>query len=313
MALADAVKEIVDRSGLQCATAACVIAGGLLVGGPGVVLALADPGGAGQHDADGSHPSGSGVGPAGVRHDYNVALESGTSARGGNPRQHRWGQWLGDWQGEGAGGAGEGTGGTGLHEPCDHSGGNEGGGGNSGGLGAPPPGSGGTSGPPGHGGRRPPPVIVPGVPQQPQPPPVVPDIVGATMGPAEGRPPEAGPPVLTLPLVVSPPAVGGVGPGPRVELPRGAGTPPEVKSEPLSSPREPVPGETGNTDGGPSESFRSGYSDYLRTAGVTEMAALALPGVGGILLLTAGGGFIGYRQAKAGHAVRTEGIARFLH
>jgi hypothetical protein len=116
---------------------------------------------------------------------------------------------------------------------------------------------------------------------------------------------------LTLPLIGLPPsaAPGGVGPGPRVELPRGA---PEVKTEPLKTSREPMPGPLGR-DISPPASFRAGYSEYLRTAGVTQMAALALPGVGGILLLTASGGFIGYRQAKVGHAVRTEGIARFLH
>ena len=38
---------------------------------------------------------------------------------------------------------------------------------------------------------------------------------------------------------------------------------------------------------------------------------LALPGVGGLVILTAAGVRVGYRQAKAGFAVRTAGIARF--
>ncbi|HME48170.1 hypothetical protein [Mycobacterium sp.] len=303
------MKEIVDRSGLQYAAAACVIVGGLLVGGPGLVAALADTGGVGQHDGGGSHPGSGG----GLNRDKTTGVTEGTTSpqRGDNPGQRRPGQWPGGDKpggdkpgGNKPGGDKPGQGdGSGAHDPCD-----DGGNGGDGGVGTPPPGSG--SGPSRHHGRRPPPVITPGPPQQPQPGPVEPDIIGATAGPAEAPAPEAGPPVLTLPLVVPPePAVGGVGPGPRVELPRGTpGAPAEVKNEPL----EPMPGEVGH-DVGLSSGFRTGYSDYLRTAGVTQMAALALPGVGGILLLTAGGGFIGYRQAKAGHLVRTEGIARFLH
>ena len=54
----------------------------------------------------------------------------------------------------------------------------------------------------------------------------------------------------------------------------------------------------------------------LNAAGVlpislAALAALALPGAGGLALLTAAGVRIGYRQAKAGFAVRTAGIAGF--
>ena len=58
--------------------------------------------------------------------------------------------------------------------------------------------------------------------------------------------------------------------------------------------------------------FRAGYPDYLRTAAMTEIAGLALTGAAGLLGLTAAGGLVGYRQAKAGHAVRAAGTARFL-
>ena len=58
--------------------------------------------------------------------------------------------------------------------------------------------------------------------------------------------------------------------------------------------------------------FRAGYSDYLRNAGQAQITAIAVPGAVAILLFTAGGGFIGYRQARAGHVIRAEGIARFL-
>ena len=46
---------------------------------------------------------------------------------------------------------------------------------------------------------------------------------------------------------------------------------------------------------------------------MSQVAALAVPGVAGILVLTGAGGFVGYRQAKAGHAVRTGRTARFVN
>ena len=54
----------------------------------------------------------------------------------------------------------------------------------------------------------------------------------------------------------------------------------------------------------------------LNAAGVlpislAALAALALPGAGGLMVLTAAGVRIGYRQAKAGFAVRAAGIAGF--
>jgi hypothetical protein len=71
----------------------------------------------------------------------------------------------------------------------------------------------------------------------------------------------------------------------------------------------PAAGPIGNTV---PQSFRAGYPPYLRSARIGEVAALALPGVAGIVALTAMGGLVGYRQAKAGHAVRAAGTARFL-
>ena len=45
--------------------------------------------------------------------------------------------------------------------------------------------------------------------------------------------------------------------------------------------------------------------------GLAALAALALPGAGGLVVLTAAGVRVGYRQAKAGFVLRTAGIARF--
>ena len=44
---------------------------------------------------------------------------------------------------------------------------------------------------------------------------------------------------------------------------------------------------------------------------LAALAALALPGVAGLLIVTAAGVRIGYRQAKAGVALRTAGMAHF--
>jgi hypothetical protein len=183
-------------------------------------------------------------------------------------------------------------------------------------LGAPPPGS--SSGGRHH-QRTGPPVNVPIPPLQPQPGPAEPNVVGATAGPTEVPGLGAEVPVLTAPLVLPPP-LPLIGAGPAAGARGGlagaepgtplAGAPPA--RGPLPSSREPFAINFRDTLSPPA-SVRVGYSEFLRTAGVTQMAALAGPGLTGILLLTAGGGFIGYRQAKAGHAVRTEGIARFLH
>jgi hypothetical protein len=59
-------------------------------------------------------------------------------------------------------------------------------------------------------------------------------------------------------------------------------------------------------------SYRIGYTEYLRTAGLPQVAALAVPGLVGILVLTGAGGLVGYRQARAGHAVHVGGSAHFM-
>src|SRR4051794_28522679 len=49
----------------------------------------------------------------------------------------------------------------------------------------------------------------------------------------------------------------------------------------------------------------------LAPASLSALAALALPGVGGLLIVCAAGVRVGYRQAKVAFAVRSTGIARF--
>jgi hypothetical protein len=54
------------------------------------------------------------------------------------------------------------------------------------------------------------------------------------------------------------------------------------------------------------------YPRFLRTPTVGELAAVALPGVTGLLFLTFSGGFIGYRQANSARFIRAQGAERFL-
>lgn len=81
---------------------------------------------------------------------------------------------------------------------------------------------------------------------------------------------------------------------PRDVSPGAPGTP--VKPVPPTQPRNVFAAEShlvASTD------FRPGYPDYLRAAGLSEVAAVAVPGFAGIITLTAAGGLVGYRQARA--------------
>ena len=57
--------------------------------------------------------------------------------------------------------------------------------------------------------------------------------------------------------------------------------------------------------------LRHAVSDLPVAVSVAALAAVALPGVGGLVILTLAGVRIGYRQAKAGFVLRAAGIARF--
>jgi hypothetical protein len=50
----------------------------------------------------------------------------------------------------------------------------------------------------------------------------------------------------------------------------------------------------------------------LAPVSLSALAAFALPGVGGLLIICAAGMRLGYRQAKAALTVRTTGLARFV-
>jgi len=115
---------------------------------------------------------------------------------------------------------------------------------------------------------------------------------------------------ITLPIVVAPAT--GLGAGGSPGTPMLPGTPRGVSAEPPAG-REPLPANVGSNVAVPAASYRIGYTEYLRSAGLSGVAVLAVPGVAGMLVLTGAGGLVGYRQAKAGHALHTSGTARFVN
>ncbi|HEV7423289.1 MAG TPA: hypothetical protein VGO30_26205 [Mycobacterium sp.] len=138
---------------------------------------------------------------------------------------------------------------------------------------------------------------------------------------------------ITLPVIVIPGAdaaagagggsgpsgAGGPGLAPRPGIPS-APKPPVTTHGDSSMPPPPKSGRQQNSPPAfsagnqaiPAPSYRMGYVEYLRAAGFGQVAAVAVPGFTGILILTGAGGLIGYRQARAGRSVRSGNTARFM-
>lgn len=159
-------------------------------------------------------------------------------------------------------------------------------------------------------GGFPSPPLTPQVPGEPTPSePGVLAAAGGGLAPAIGLPGALAP--ISPPVMIMP-RVGG---SPSRAAPPVAEPPAPAPARPVAPQRPagiaPAPASTPTLSGMPA-SFRAGYPEYLRSARLTEVAGLALPGVAGIVALTALGGLVGFRQAKAGHAVRSAGTARFL-
>lgn len=62
----------------------------------------------------------------------------------------------------------------------------------------------------------------------------------------------------------------------------------------------------------PPPPVRLGYPDELRDADLAKVLSTALPGLAAMAGMTALGGLIGYRQARAGYLLRAAGAGRFL-
>jgi hypothetical protein len=118
------------------------------------------------------------------------------------------------------------------------------------------------------------------------------------------------PPVIAAPLVapVAPPEGLPSVPGPAPAAPM----PPVISQPPAGQPGiQPLPTVAVNVPGVP-ETFRVGYPDVLRTADLEALIIATVPGVSGMVALTAAGAMLGYRQARAAQAVRATAIARFM-
>jgi hypothetical protein len=141
-----------------------------------------------------------------------------------------------------------------------------------------------------------------------------PAVIDAGAGIAAAAPVGAAP--IALPVIVVPPlALPGGGSGAGAGGGVSAGVPPAAPRAVTAQPpaeRVPPPASVGSNVATPNSSYRIGYTEYLRTAGLPQVAALAVPGLVGIMVLTSAGGLLGYRQAKAGHAVHVSGSARFI-
>jgi hypothetical protein len=107
---------------------------------------------------------------------------------------------------------------------------------------------------------------------------------------------------LTAPLG-GPPAPPPAPPGPAVQAPPPPAVPP---ISPVPATVEPQPAAA------QANPIRLGYPAYLQSASIAEITALAILGSAGLVALTGVGGFVGYRQAKTGSALRAAGTARFL-
>jgi hypothetical protein len=118
-------------------------------------------------------------------------------------------------------------------------------------------------------------------------------------------------PVVVPPVVVPPVPV--VVPAPAAPSGGGAPAAPAAPGAPaVTVPSVEVPVPQAPPPNAVPEAFRIGYADYLRTAGTTDLLVAVLPGVAGLALLTAAGGAIGVRQARAAQTLPAPQIARFM-
>jgi hypothetical protein len=128
-----------------------------------------------------------------------------------------------------------------------------------------------------------------------QPPPVAAPVIPMLVPPV--------PAVLsTVPVVVLP---GASGAGGVPAAPPGAPNTPHLPTMRAPQPNSPVSTAV-------PETFRAGYPDYLRAADTKGLLFVVLPGLAGMVLLTAAGGAAGFRQARAARALPPPHIARFL-
>lgn len=113
--------------------------------------------------------------------------------------------------------------------------------------------------------------------------------------------------VAPVPVVLAPPVPVVLPP-----LPAADGLPSAPSVPAIALPKVQPPPADLPTERSMPESFRVGYVDYLRTASTAELLLAALPGIVGLMLVTAAGGVVGFRQARAAQTLPSPQIARFL-
>ncbi|WP_245839346.1 hypothetical protein [Mycobacterium aquaticum] len=133
--------------------------------------------------------------------------------------------------------------------------------------------------------------------------------IGSPSAPEVAAPVPAPPVMIVLPLPplpeIAPPAPSGGGGVPAA--PPAAPSTPHVTIPSAEPPQHATPAINAIP-----ESFRIGYADYLRVSSTTDLLFAVLPGLAGMVLLTAAGGAVGFRQARAARTLPTPQIARFL-
>jgi hypothetical protein len=75
--------------------------------------------------------------------------------------------------------------------------------------------------------------------------------------------------------------------------------------------RASLPGEVASSEGAFGSFLGQAFREIAAHLSLAALAAAALPGLGGLLILTAAGVRIGYRQAKANFVLRASNLARF--
>lgn len=111
---------------------------------------------------------------------------------------------------------------------------------------------------------------------------------------------------LTLTLLAAGPAATAPLGGPLLPTPPPVPPAPARPAPPVSQPPPPAPPAAPPPQQGPPS------PGLPQASALAQAAGQALPGLVGLMILTGAGGLVGYRQAKAGFALRAAGTARFL-
>lgn len=149
------------------------------------------------------------------------------------------------------------------------------------------------------------------------------DATTGTAGGGGGGYAGADPTVFRAPLVVTVPrAITVAGAGPKLAARAPGGVPAEpgftapgvagAKTPVIRGSVEPTPGTTARPMTREGAPRAEGLPRAMMRPTLAQVAAVALPGVAGLIVLTFSGGVIGYRQANSVRFVRTAGAERFL-